>query len=444
MLEKADYVKIVRRPYPPLYASSIFAGILNKENYLGFISRPAELTQAIQSDYNFYYIRQERDEVGEATLRDWNSAQKIKNVNYILETRAKKLLVATRGSDVKRYLRAYARYAVAILPVQQVEEPIEREISKLLLEKVGTPKTRTILDKLNIPLRDNYYKREEYDLVTSADLVRHVKKYVWLNSRYGQHQPYQLSEAEMRLGILEKNSYLERRETEKEKIKQTITEAKKVLGSSADYLVDLMQFVVYYRTRRTDILNRSSYEAYPLLNKYAREQGLTSEQLLYCLADEVLRDDIPAKNILSERVKGYDIYVENGKLVCVHGQQSKEVRKIFAQDLGNIKKIKGVVASPGWATGRVKVVFTKKDLAEFKKGEILVTSMTTPNMVMIMHQAAAIITDEGGITCHAAIISRELQKPCIINTKIATQVLCNGEEVQVDANRGIARKLEHE
>jgi len=68
--------------------------------------------------------------------------------------------------------------------------------------------------------------------------------------------------------------------------------------------------------------------------------------------------------------------------------------------------------------------------------------MTDPRYVFAMKKAGAIVTDEGGITCHAAIVARELKKPCIIGTKIATKVLKGGDLVEVDAERGIVRILE--
>ncbi|MEY2664432.1 MAG: hypothetical protein RIT04_240, partial [Candidatus Parcubacteria bacterium] len=77
----------------------------------------------------------------------------------------------------------------------------------------------------------------------------------------------------------------------------------------------------------------------------------------------------------------------------------------------------------------------------FEDGSVLVTSMTRPEFVPLMKKAIAIVTDEGGITCHAAIVSRELKKPCIIGTKVATQVLKDGDMVEVDANSGIVRIL---
>ena len=85
---------------------------------------------------------------------------------------------------------------------------------------------------------------------------------------------------------------------------------------------------------------------------------------------------------------------------------------------------------------------TEKESSKFNKGDVLVTGMTRPEFVPLMKKSSAIITNEGGITCHAAIISRELGKPCIIGTKIATKVLHDGDLVEVDADNGVVRILE--
>lgn len=91
--------------------------------------------------------------------------------------------------------------------------------------------------------------------------------------------------------------------------------------------------------------------------------------------------------------------------------------------------------------GVVRVVKNKDNLSKVVFGDVLVTTMTTPDMVQVMQKAVAFVTDEGGITCHAAIIAREMKKPCIIGTKIATQVLKDGDTVEVDADKGIVRKI---
>jgi len=99
--------------------------------------------------------------------------------------------------------------------------------------------------------------------------------------------------------------------------------------------------------------------------------------------------------------------------------------------------VKGLAASPGIAMGKARVLLDIKDAKEFKKGEILVTRMTDPDWVPVMKVASAIITDEGGITSHAAIVSRELGIPAIVGTKDATKLLRTGQEITVDATRGV-------
>lgn len=99
--------------------------------------------------------------------------------------------------------------------------------------------------------------------------------------------------------------------------------------------------------------------------------------------------------------------------------------------------VKGMAASPGVATGRVVIVNGLEDIRKVGEGDILVTVMTNPDMVPAMGKAGAIITDEGGRTCHAAIVSRELGVPCIVGTKKATEVLAGGATVTVDAVRGV-------
>jgi pyruvate,water dikinase len=87
------------------------------------------------------------------------------------------------------------------------------------------------------------------------------------------------------------------------------------------------------------------------------------------------------------------------------------------------------------------VIKTIHDIAKVKKGEILIAYMTRPEFMPAMQKAAAFVTNEGGITSHAAIVSREMNKPCVIGTKIATEIFKDGDLVEVDANKGVVRKL---
>jgi len=96
----------------------------------------------------------------------------------------------------------------------------------------------------------------------------------------------------------------------------------------------------------------------------------------------------------------------------------------------------GLGASPGVASGRVKIIRSIDELPKVEEGDIMVTRMTTPDMVPAMKRAVAIVTDEGGLTCHAAIVSRELSTPAVVGTKRATEVLKDGMIVTVDGEKG--------
>jgi phosphoenolpyruvate synthase/pyruvate phosphate dikinase len=117
----------------------------------------------------------------------------------------------------------------------------------------------------------------------------------------------------------------------------------------------------------------------------------------------------------------------------------KEVEAQYSSN--NLNDLNGSVANTGKIVGNVKIIMGPRDFDKMKDGEILVTSMTRPDFVPILKKAAAIVTDEGGLTCHAAIIARELGIPCIVGTKIATKILKNGQLVEVDGNHGSVKLI---
>ena len=102
--------------------------------------------------------------------------------------------------------------------------------------------------------------------------------------------------------------------------------------------------------------------------------------------------------------------------------------------------VRGFGASPGIAGGTARLLVGAKDMERLVTGEILVTTMTTPDMVPAMTKAAGIVTDEGGMTCHAAIVSRELGVPCVVGTRTATKVIADGDVVTVDGKTGSVYK----
>jgi len=135
--------------------------------------------------------------------------------------------------------------------------------------------------------------------------------------------------------------------------------------------------------------------------------------------------------------------IENNKVYIVQArpvttfkakkEESKEENK--NKEEGKII-LKGLPASPGMASGPVKIIYSADEIDKVEKGDVLVTTMTNPDMVPAMEKASAIITDEGGPLSHAAIVSRELGIPCVVGTEKATKVLKNKMIVTVDGTKG--------
>lgn len=153
---------------------------------------------------------------------------------------------------------------------------------------------------------------------------------------------------------------------------------------------------------------------------------------------------VPNKAVLVKRSKGYVYF--NDKIVLEPNFKTflkrHELEVANQSPAPSIEEIVGTVAYPGTILrGEVRVVMNSYEISKFRKGLILVTPMTSPEYLSAMKQAKVIITDEGGVTCHAAIVARELRKPCVIGTKIATQVFKDGNRVEVDAAKGTVRKI---
>jgi len=199
----------------------------------------------------------------------------------------------------------------------------------------------------------------------------------------------------------------------------------------------------YMQDERKKYVLISNHYQRLFLDEIAKRAGLTKKEIDYTLLPE-LKDILEGnsnKEELNNRSNGCLCIMTLDGYEIFSGDVAEEVfKKVFNPDPDQ-DEIIGSCASKGKATGTVKIIRKIHDLVNFKKGDILVASMTTPNMIPAMNKAAAIVTDEGGVTSHAAIVSRELGIPCIIGTKIASKVLKDGDLVEVDANKGIVKKL---
>ncbi|MFH1439683.1 MAG: PEP-utilizing enzyme [Candidatus Woesearchaeota archaeon] len=149
------------------------------------------------------------------------------------------------------------------------------------------------------------------------------------------------------------------------------------------------------------------------------------------------------KKEIQQRAKESAFIDINEECLCVISEELETLKKavLETEDYSKIKEFKGLSASTGYAKGRVKIIKSATEAGKVERGDVLVAVMTRPDYVSAMKKAAAIVTEEGGVTCHAAIVSRELKIPCIIGTKIATKALKDGQMVEVDADNGVVRKI---
>lgn len=156
---------------------------------------------------------------------------------------------------------------------------------------------------------------------------------------------------------------------------------------------------------------------------------------------------LPSPEVLRQRKSLFYVrqYPVSQLEYCAGDDAHVEIKKkkLFPSpdDYKDVKHVVGTCAFSGLARGSARLVTKLADMDGFQDGDILISTMTEPSYLPIMKKASAFVTDEGGVLCHAAIIARELKKPCVIGTKIATMVFKDGDVVEVDANKGIIKKI---
>ncbi len=154
-------------------------------------------------------------------------------------------------------------------------------------------------------------------------------------------------------------------------------------------------------------------------------------------------DKVPTKVECQKRFKNFvwapDGYAKIQKLEAYTKTKGYKLAKDVPKKISG--GLAGLTASAGKAQGRAKLIFSVRDLDKVKQGDIIISPMTTADMLPAIKKAAAIVTDEGGLICHAAIVARELKKPCLIATRTATKFFKDGDLVEVDAEKKIVRLI---
>lgn len=274
----------------------------------------------------------------------------------------------------------------------------------------------------------------------------HILRFSWIKSSYAGYKEYGIGDVEKEIKELagrkvpnRKKDTLIKNKTEKEELIKRHGFKPEIIAilRANEAITKIQEERKFYSLTFVALQEK-------ILREISRRTKINKELLLFCRLKEVstILDGEFDIDELKKRQKSSLFIYQRGEVNDIF---TGKIADEFLQKVGDklksrqVKEITGIIVSPGKAEGIVKIIKSVKDLAKINQGDILVAGMTRPEHLPGMKKAAAIVTDDGGITCHAAIISRELNKPCIVGTKIATKVLKDGQLVEVDANKGIVR-----
>lgn len=321
-------------------------------------------------------------------------------------------------------------------------------IGAIIQNDADTPKNFLVKQPRTIVKYLKNDKQNIYDL-----LLDHNERYSWINMYCFRRHPFTIEELVARMkDVLEKdcNNELKRLNFKKEATKEAFRNAIKILVIKGELKkkLEMLPEYVFIRTYRLDIFTLSAYRIRGLLSEIKKRLGLDYDQLIHMTLWEIssaLKGELRVSSIpIEARMRNYatiqidgnfEVIVDEKRLHKLHDLKTKKKVK-------EIKEFRGSVASRGKAKGPVKIVMHSTQITKIEKGDVLVAPMTSPDFVVGMLKVVAIVTDHGGITSHAAIVSRELGLPCIVGTKIATKVLRDGDFVEVDAEKGVIRRVE--
>jgi len=325
------------------------------------------------------------------------------------------------------------------------------------------------LSILTYPNKENEHIREErsfYNLVRlyadddttfEAMLQEHLTHFSWIGARwYWWKHAWTKDDILSRIRSFiaqgknptEELEKLEKfREEQCKKEKLSLNEIGILESTQLSDLIRLAKEFAYRRTWRSDIIYQAGYRARGLFYEIARRCAILEDDIVYLTNQEI-------SLLLSKKYRGLEQnIIESRKTSCtkvtLDGNYTlysgKEWEGKFSEivnvQLKDEVEVKGKAAYQGTLRGRAKIVLGVDDLTRVERGDVLISVMTFPHFISAMEKAAAFVTDEGGILCHAAIIAREFQKPCVVGTQYATKIFKDGDLVEVDAQAGIVRKI---
>jgi len=402
-----------------------------------------KIVESLNNKYTLHLKKLEEYEKG--FEKDGNNylalAKKILKINLKSKTNKELLNLYLEYQDK---LFAYSIYAwTAFILNNYVAERATNILDKYLQKCAMEDKKQDVIDSLFHPIKQAavikfQYEVESYGNKLSKKIFQRLyQQYKWLscldlhNEFWTEKQFKEAIDAFKKQPLKDKKPFTEY--AEKLKIKK----------DDLQYL-QIAQRFVYIKDARDDFRRQGVYYVLPFFAEIAKRVGIGKKDITYVKSSEVkdfLKRDTPiSRKLISERKKAFVMYLDtNQNIICVQGSDVYSTLnkfKLLNKD-EVVNKIKGMIASKGKAKGRVVIIRGIKDLPKVVNGSILVAITTHPDYTIAMRKAAAVITDEGGITSHAAIVSREYGIPCIVGTQNATKLLKDGDEIEVDAIKGV-------
>ncbi len=194
----------------------------------------------------------------------------------------------------------------------------------------------------------------------------------------------------------------------------------------------------------TPVLDRLEKFMMRLAKIHSKKINYEPELILSSVKDEFhdyLKDNkkLPSKEILHKRYQETAFISKNGRTSILAGNGVAKKVKAIVTLVTKKNSFNGTPVYPGKIIGVAKIMLKPSKHSDFRNNDILVTGMTRPNFLPLMSKAGAFITDSGGVLCHAAVTAREMKKPCIVGTEIATKILKDGDTIEVDANKGVIK-----
>jgi phosphohistidine swiveling domain-containing protein len=342
------------------------------------------------------------------------------------------------------YVTSIMRYAAYVYFPLAIESFMERKAREILGKG-----DKAHFDIVMTPVRENDLVGERNSLLRlandgSRDLAEHMERYSYLK-RKGMFMDFypESHYIDALERIKHPASDLERIDDEfrkrREAFEQLLDEYSE--DSFTQMLFRTVNESVFFRSWRTERVIQSSYYAVSLFKEIAERLGLDSPgDVLFLLPEEVISSlrngRVADRDVIAQRRDGFVFITSDDGLFMAQGAEAKEIdsRTEFFEKVSD--ELWGEPAFKGEAKGRVAIIESPEDYRKISSAEILVTHCTTPDMVPHMKGIKAIITDEGGVLSHAAIISREMRIPAVLGTKVATKTLRDNDIVEVDAYTG--------